>query len=180
MLEYVKRVLSYPSIFLSGFSVLLYLLIAYGITSQVGVEKAKGTLTYFLGWLMVGHGWNILSFHLNVFLLALVIWLSFMVWAATKWTLTSVLLYELDTFQNLLLFLGVFLFTFILTVAGGFLLMYAGKDLMGGTDNIPLISDVYGNTWVGMVFDTLLAVPGLLFSFLFFMRQVRLYKVGGG
>lgn len=197
-MKWWERLGSVPAILLAPVSVIFILLVVYAI-SLISISEgysALGTTVYFFGWLLVGHGIDVLDFtfidailRFNVFLLIFVIYLSFILWWVLKLVL-GFLRYEIDAYQSALLWLMCFLGVFLAAIVLGFLLMFVGVALLGGTSMIPLdipglystenVLEAYETAWWETILDVVFGVPMLLWSVVIFWREADAWDALGG
>jgi hypothetical protein len=118
---------------------LAYILILLLIGFSVSAENRVGTLIYFLGWLLVGHGSPTPLMPLSLPYVAVVLTLTFALW----WLLTRYLRFlNPRRNPNLALTVGAWLLALpaaaIIVLVIGHMMLYLGENMVQGTPQIPL------------------------------------------
>jgi len=165
---------------------LIYLFTAFFITASVGKEKALGTITYFIGWLLVGHGIDLPGFRFNLIFASLVLMLTFLIW----WTVLKFLRWlhspkSKDAGWIILIWFISFLFSFLFMLGFGYFLMWFGINVLHGQDGIPLdlgfwVSEDILEEWeessIDFVYDIATIIPTVIILFIVFEKLYSGYE----
>ena len=163
-----------PLLFIfSGGFVTLILCISVLLSFLVGFKVMVGYWCFFIGWLLVGHGWQIGPVSINM-LLIWIIGFTFSAWAGMRWVSLK-LNHPLNVFENVI----VWTITFLIIFFGWFLI---GHGLMFLATDFFMV-DITGLQWFldfyeryDIILDTVLALPTIILVYFTVVKNYMKYR----
>jgi len=151
------------AVIFSGGIVTLIFLISVLLSFIVGLMTMLGYWSFFIGWLLVGHGWQIGPININMLLLWIIA-MTFTAWAGVKWASLK-LGRPLVMFESFITWGVIFLTIFFGWFLLGHGLMYVATEyFMINTSDLDWLLTFYDK--YDAILDTILAIPTIILIYI--------------